>query len=101
MMRNSGGNWGYVAKTLHWSAAALIITMLGLGLAMVHSGLGSGAKFETYQLHKEIGFFVMAVRCAAYGAWQIPRPPSRLVCGPGNGSSPALFTLGFMSSSQR
>ena len=53
MMRNSGGNWGYVAKTLHWSAAALIITMLGLGLAMVHGGLGSGAKFETYQLHNE------------------------------------------------
>jgi cytochrome b561 len=47
MMRNLGGRWGYVAKALHWSAAALIITMLSLGLSMVHGGLGSGAKFET------------------------------------------------------
>ena len=70
MMRNSGGRWGYVAKALHWSAAALIITMLGLGLTMVHGGLGSGAKFETYQLHKEIGFFVLAVMLVR-GLWRM------------------------------
>jgi len=70
MMRNLGGRWGYVAKALHWSAAALIITMLGLGLAMVHDGLGSGAKFETYQLHKEIGFFVLAVMLVR-GLWRM------------------------------
>jgi len=51
-----------VAKTLHWSAAALIFAMLGLGLTMVHGDLGAGAKFEAYQLHKSTGFLVLAAK---------------------------------------
>jgi cytochrome b561 len=96
MMRNSGGRWGYVAKALHWSAAALIITMLGLGLAMVHAGLGSGAKFETYQLHKEIGFFVLAVMLVR-GLWRMANSSPAFPAGmrPWERQLARAFHLGF------
>jgi cytochrome b561 len=41
MLRNTRESWGGVAKTLHWSAAAAVFAMLGLGLTMVHGGLGA------------------------------------------------------------
>jgi hypothetical protein len=65
MLRNPRESWGGVAKTLHWSAAALVLAMLGLGLTMVHGDLGAGAKFEAYQLHKSTGFLVLAVIAGA------------------------------------
>ena len=61
MLRNTRESWGGVAKTLHWSAAAVVFVMLGLGLTVVHGDLGAGAKFEAYQLHKSTGFLVLAV----------------------------------------
>jgi cytochrome b561 len=73
-LRNTRENWGFVAKTLHWSAAAIVFAMLGLGLTMVHGGLGAGAKFEAYQLHKSTGFFVLAVMLVR-GVWRIANPP--------------------------
>jgi cytochrome b561 len=54
MLRNTRESWGGVAKTLQWSAAAVVFAMLGLGLTM--GDLGAGAKFEAYQLHKSTGF---------------------------------------------
>jgi len=79
MLRNTRESWGGVAKTLHWSAAALIIAMLGVGLTMVHGDLGAGAKFEAYPLHKSTGFFVLAVMLVR-GLWRIanspPAPPA-------------------------
>jgi cytochrome b561 len=74
ILRNTRESWGGVAKTLHWSAAVLIFAMLGLGLTMVHGGLGAGAKFEAYQLHKSTGFFVLAVMLVR-GLWRIANPP--------------------------
>ena len=41
MLRNTRESWGGVAKTLHWSAAAVVFAMLGLGLTMVHGELGA------------------------------------------------------------
>jgi cytochrome b561 len=73
-LRNTRENWGGMAKTLHWGAAALIFAMLGLGLTMVHAGLGAGAKFEAYQLHKSTGFLVLAVMLVR-GLWRVANPP--------------------------
>jgi len=70
MLRNPRESWGGVAKTLHWSAAALVLAMLGLGLTMVHGDLGAGAKFEANQLHKSTGFLVLAVMLVR-GVWRI------------------------------
>ncbi|MGH6869342.1 MAG: cytochrome b, partial [Methylocella sp.] len=74
MLANSRESWGGVAKTLHWSAAALIFAMLALGLTMVHGDLGAGAKFEAYQLHKSTGFLFLAVMLVR-GLWRIANPP--------------------------
>ncbi len=46
MLRNTRESWGGAAKTLHWSATALVLAMFGVGLIMVHGDLGAGAKFE-------------------------------------------------------
>ena len=40
----------------------------------VHGGLGAGAKFEAYQLHKSTGFLVLAVMLVR-GLWRIANPP--------------------------
>jgi cytochrome b561 len=40
-LRNTRESWGGAAKNLHWSAAALVLAMLGLGLTMVHGDLGA------------------------------------------------------------
>jgi hypothetical protein len=80
MLRNTRESWGGVAKTLHWSAAAVVFVMLGLGLTMVHGDLGAGAKFEAYQLHKSTGFLVLAVMLAR-GLWRIANPPPAPLAG--------------------
>lgn len=99
MLRNTRESWGGVAKSLHWSAAAFILAMLGLGLTMVHGNLGAGTKFEAYQLHKSTGFLVLAVMLVR-GLWRIANPPPapRRGQGPGNGGSRGLCTAAFMSS---
>jgi cytochrome b561 len=99
MMRNTRESWGGVAKALHWSAAAVVFAMLGLGLTMVHGDLDAGAKFEAYQLHKSTGFFVLAVMLVR-GLWRIANPSRRLRPGqgPGNGGSRLHCTAAFMSS---
>jgi cytochrome b561 len=74
MLRNTRESWGGVAKTLHWSAAAFISAMLGLGLTMVNADLGASAKFEAYQLHKSTGFLVLAVMFLR-GLWRVANPP--------------------------
>ncbi len=79
-LRNTRESWGSVAKTLHWTAAACIFAMLGLGLTMVHGTLGAGAKFETYQLHKSTGFLVLAVMLART-LWRIANPPPAPIVG--------------------
>ena len=73
ILRNTRESWGGVAKILHWSAAAVVFVMLGLGLTMVHGDLGAGAKFEAYQLHKSTGFLLLAVMLAR-GLWRIANP---------------------------
>ena len=80
MLRNTRESWGGVAKTLHWSAAALVFAMLGLGLTMVHGDLGAGAKFEAYQLHKSTGFLVLAVMLVR-GLWRIANSPPAPLAG--------------------
>jgi cytochrome b561 len=73
-LRNTAESWGTVAKLLHWIGAALIVTMLCLGLIMVHAGIATGPKFDAYQLHKSTGFLVLAVMLAR-GLWRMTNSP--------------------------
>ncbi|WP_181161365.1 cytochrome b [Labrys okinawensis] len=59
--------WSATGQFLHWSCAALILFMLGLGLAMVEWVEDQGQRFDLYQLHKSLGalvFLLMALRAA-------------------------------------
>lgn len=59
--------WSATGQILHWSCAALILFMLGLGLAMVEWVEDQGQRFDLYQLHKSLGalvFLLMALRAA-------------------------------------
>lgn len=79
-LRNTRECWGSVSKALHWSSAALIFAMLGLGLTMVHGNLGAGPKFEAYQLHKSSGFLVLAVMLLR-ALWRIANSPPAPAAG--------------------
>lgn len=71
--------WSRTARILHWLSAALVLTMLGLGLIMVHRVTDIGAKFDLYQLHKSVGFTVFVATLSRLG-WRLAvgRPPPPL-----------------------
>ncbi|MDH7794389.1 MULTISPECIES: cytochrome b [unclassified Beijerinckia] len=72
--RNTTGQWGALPKGQHWLGAALILAMLYLGYDMTHWIAGSAARFDAYQLHKSIGFCLLALTLLR-GLW--------LLCDPG------------------
>lgn len=57
---NTLDSYGFISKFLHWSMAILIFFILGLGLYMTDLE-ASIQKFELYQLHKSLGFIVLAL----------------------------------------
>lgn len=61
MLRNTKKAYGSVAIALHWTVALLIIGMLGFGLYMVRQPLYDAGTFELYQIHKSVGFIVLAI----------------------------------------
>lgn len=64
-----------VAIALHWSVAALILTLLAMGLWMTRLPPGSASQFALYQLHKSIGVTVLLLTALRL-AWRLfHRPP--------------------------
>jgi cytochrome b561 len=68
-----GQRYSTVAIVLHWAIALAILLNLYLGLRMgVETGL---AKFQVFQLHKSVGFTVLALSLCRL-AWRLThRPP--------------------------
>lgn len=61
-LRNSRESWGWLAMTLHWLMAALILAAWPIGFAMTRWFEGDLAqKFELYQLHKSLGFTILTL----------------------------------------
>ena len=58
--RNSRRGWGWVARTLHWTIATLILFMLGLGIYMSNFVPDLLKQFPLVQLHKSWGAVVFA-----------------------------------------
>jgi cytochrome b561 len=74
---NTATSWGWPAKTLHWTVAALVIGMLVLGFTMVWLVSGLGTKFQLYQLHKSFGMLVWAlVVVRLLWRWLNPQVPA-------------------------
>ncbi|MCG8563353.1 MAG: YceI family protein [Hyphomicrobiales bacterium] len=69
-------SYGAGARLLHWASAALVLVMLGLGVAMVRWVTDLATKVSLYQLHKSLGMTVLAVTLVRLAwRWTHARPP--------------------------
>lgn len=76
-LRNTRDGWGAVARTLHWTVAALVVAMVPLGWVMTGLDHDPVRQFALYQLHKSIGLVVLALM-ALRVAWRAHDPPPAL-----------------------
>ena len=60
-LRNSAASWGLVARLLHWGMAAVILFLLGLGVAMVNFVPDPLRQFTLFQTHKSWGALAFAL----------------------------------------
>lgn len=70
---NSAAGWGWPARLLHWSMAALILAQIGLGVWMVHFTPDLIRRFQLTQTHKSLGFLVFVLALARLG-WRLAGP---------------------------
>ncbi|WP_428643300.1 cytochrome b [Roseibium sp.] len=77
MLRNTSSGYGRVAIFFHWTMALLIVGMLALGLYMQSLPQTDPATFQLYQLHKSIGFVVLALAVLRL-VWRAVNPSPRL-----------------------
>jgi cytochrome b561 len=80
-MARPSGEYGAVAKLLHWLIAVFVLGLIGLGLTMTRTG-GLALKFELYQLHKSMGITVLMLMILRI-AWRLFLPPPGLPAMPG------------------
>ncbi len=77
MFVNSPKTYGLVAQTLHWAIAALILTLIPLGLYMEALPAGSAAEVDHkswfYSLHKTFGIAVFTLAILRVG-WALVQP---------------------------
>jgi len=77
MLRNTSLGYGLIAIVFHWTMALMIFAMLALGLYMTGLPQTEQATFELYQLHKSIGFVVLALAVFRL-AWRLFNPTPKL-----------------------
>lgn len=77
MLRNTHSGYGLIAIVFHWTMALLIVGMLALGLYMSTLPPTSADAFKLYQLHKSIGFVVLALAIVRL-AWRFANPAPKL-----------------------
>lgn len=77
MLRNTPTGYGRIAIAFHWAMALMIIGMLALGLYMSGLPQTDQATFQLYQLHKSIGFVVLALAVLRL-VWRLTNPSPRL-----------------------
>ncbi len=65
----------HVAIAFHWAIAALVLALLGIGLAMTHGDLAPMRRFQLYQWHKSLGITVLALSLLRLGWRAFHGPP--------------------------
>jgi len=80
MLRNTKSGYGWIAIAFHWTMALLIIGMLALGLYMHGLPQTEQSTFQLYQLHKSIGFVVLALAVLRL-CWRLANPAPKLPAG--------------------
>jgi len=63
MLKNSATEYGAVSKLLHWLMAAIILTLIGVGMYMADLPMDTAEQkqyaFQFYNLHKSFGVIVL------------------------------------------
>ncbi|WP_298982140.1 cytochrome b [uncultured Roseibium sp.] len=77
MLRNSSTGYGLIAIFFHWTMALLILGMLAFGLYLDGLPQTEQSTFQLYQLHKSIGFVVLAL-AALRLVWRLFNPTPKL-----------------------
>lgn len=73
-LRNTAETWGWPARLLHWTMAAIIVFMLAIGTYM--TGVDDlMRRFALTQTHKSWGFLVFALALGRIG-WRLANPVS-------------------------
>ncbi|SFI50437.1 cytochrome b [Albimonas pacifica] len=80
-LRNRAHGWGWPARLLHWSSAAVILFLLGLGVWMTRFVPDVFQQFALFQLHKSWGFVAFALALGRI-AWRLANPSPRPEAGP-------------------
>jgi cytochrome b561 len=68
--------WNGLVVALHWLSALIILELLAHGAIMVHATLSAAAAFDLYQLHKSLGFVVLALTAARLLARAASKAPA-------------------------
>jgi cytochrome b561 len=64
------------ARTFHWLTAALVLTMLPIGIAMATFDLGGAVEDPLYHIHRSIGALVLTITAARLSyRLRNPAPP--------------------------
>lgn len=71
--RNDERSWGWPARLLHWTVAALIVFQLAVGVYMANFVEDIFARFSYTQTHKSFGFVVFALALLRV-AWRLANP---------------------------
>lgn len=82
MLKNTAEEYGSYTKALHWLMAALIITMVIIGLYMSDLGKEDPIRRQLYDLHKSLGVLAMLLIIVRLTWLRISPPPAL----------PAVFT---------
>lgn len=76
-LRNTTTGWGWLARLLHWSIAAIILFMLGLGVYMTQIVTDVFEQFPLFQTHKSWGFVVFVLALIRV-VWRLFNPAPTL-----------------------
>ncbi|MBV60880.1 MAG: cytochrome B [Nevskiales bacterium] len=78
-IRNTRQRWGAAAQLLHWSIAAAVLVMLGLGWWAESLGY-SKLKVDLFWVHKSLGMLVLAAMTLRL-LWRLTNPAPALPSG--------------------
>ncbi len=70
---NSARGWGWVARLIHWTMAAMILFQLGLGIRAAEFTSDLITRFQLVQMHKSWGFVIFVLATVRIG-WRLGNP---------------------------
>jgi cytochrome b561 len=61
MMAGEAQGYSPAARAFHWLTAALVLTMIPIGIAMANADLGAAVEDPLYHIHRSIGAVVLTI----------------------------------------